>query len=109
MLENCICEVRVDVCEGNTDHFVSLFMLWDLIDQPVSEALSEGGKLFLIESQQEGEEDVGQVDVQLSLLSFRALQTDRHGLQIAQHHRQRVLDKGLNLGQVHLLIIQIHE
>lgn len=51
MLEDCICEARVDISKANADHFVCFLVLWDLIDQSVGEALCERGKLFLIKPQ----------------------------------------------------------
>jgi len=58
MLEDCVCEGGIDVGEGNADHFICLFMLRDLVDEAIGESLRKTAELFLIESQQEGEEDV---------------------------------------------------
>ena len=58
MLEDCVCEVGIDVGEGNADHFICLFVLRNLIDEAIGESLRKTGELFLIESEQEGEEDV---------------------------------------------------
>lgn len=109
MLEDCVCEGGVDISESNADHFVCLLVLWNLVDEAVGEALCKRGELLLVEPEQEGEEDVRQIDVEFSLLALRSLQTDRHRLQIIQHCGQRILYKGLNLRQVHLLFSQIQE
>ena len=78
MLEDSVCEGGVDVGEGNADHFVCLFMLRDLVDEAIGESLSKTGELFLVESQQEGEEDVREINIKFSLFTLRSLQADRH-------------------------------
>lgn len=70
VLEHCSCKRRVNIGQSDTDHLVCLFVFWDLIDEAVGEALCECAHLFLIETQQEGEEDIGKVDVELCLISL---------------------------------------
>jgi hypothetical protein len=71
VLEDCVCEGGVDVGEGDANHLVGFLVFGDLVDEAIGESLGECGKLFLVEPQQEGEEDVGKVDVEFGLVALR--------------------------------------
>lgn len=70
MLEDKWSESIIDESQSNADHFVSLFMLWNLVDQLVHKFLREELDLLGIEPQKEREVDVRKIDIELRLITF---------------------------------------
>ncbi len=84
-------------------------MLWNLINKFIYEFGWEILGLLLIQPEDEGEEDVGKINIELGLLSLWSFQTNRHRLKISQHKLDRIIHKWLYLWTLHLLLVEVEE
>lgn len=71
-------EVRLHIGESNHKHFVSLGVLWDGCGCFVSQPISVPRNFFRSELQEQGKEDILEIDVELGL---RVICELKHGCQ----------------------------
>jgi hypothetical protein len=70
VLEDCACKGGVDVGERSAYHLVGFLVLGNLVDEFVGKLLGKDANLFLVEAEEEGEEDVGEIDVEFGLVAL---------------------------------------